>query len=256
MAQKIKAAAVSYLNTKPLIYGFEQGMMMDEMELIIDYPAKIATLLQQDKIDIGLVPVAIIPTLKEYHIISDYCIGCDGEVASVCLFSDVPLDEIQTILLDYQSYTSVALLKILLKEHWKISPKLITGLENYESKITGTTAGLVIGDRALIQRTKSRYIYDLGLGWKEMTGFPFVFAAWVSNKKIPDSFIKSFNKATSLGFKHIDEIISSIDLPSYDMQLYYTANIDYPLDRKKKKAIALFLKYVSDKKITDNMTWV
>jgi chorismate dehydratase len=203
-----------------------------------------------------LVPVAIIPTLKEYHMISDYCIGCDGEVASVCLFSDVPLDDIETILLDYQSYTSVALLKVLLKEHWKISPKLITGLENYESKITGTTAGLVIGDRSLMQRTKSRYIYDLGLGWKEMTGFPFVFAAWVANKKIPDSFIESFNKATSTGFKHINEIVSSIGLPGYDMQHYYTANIDYRLDEKKKEALVLFLNYVAGEKILDNIAQV
>ncbi|HNK30623.1 MAG TPA: hypothetical protein PKG65_16940, partial [Ferruginibacter sp.] len=109
MAQKIKVGAVSYLNTKPLIYGFEQGLMKDEVELLIDYPSKIASLLQTNQVDIGLVPVAIIPTLEEHHIISDYCIGCDGEVASVCLFSEVPLAEVSTILLDYQSRTSVAL---------------------------------------------------------------------------------------------------------------------------------------------------
>ena len=150
--------------------------MQDEIELIIDYPANIASHLLHNRIDIGLVPVAIIPSLKEHHIISDYCIGCDGEVASVCLFSDVPLLEIETILLDYQSRTSVALLKILLQEHWKISPKLIAGTTHYEQDISGTTAGLVIGDRAFTQRLQSGYMYDLGSAWKEMTGLPFVFA--------------------------------------------------------------------------------
>src|SRR5436190_18837386 len=104
--------------------------MKDEIDLLIDYPANIASLLIKDQIDIGLVPIAVIPSLKEHHIISDYGIGCDGEVASVCLFSEVPLPEIETILLDYQSRTSSALLKILLEEHWKISPKTVSGADD------------------------------------------------------------------------------------------------------------------------------
>ena len=242
MAQKIRVGAVSYLNTKPLIYGFEQGKMKDEVELIIDYPSNIASHLINDRIDIGLVPVAIIPFLKEYHIVSDYCIGCDGEVASVCLFSDVPLLEIETILLDYQSRTSVALLKILLQEHWKISPKLIAGKENYENDIAGTTAGLVIGDRALLQRLKSKYIYDLGTAWKEMTGLPFVFAAWVSNKPIAEAFIADFNAANAYGFLHINEVISRNVTTAFDIKSYYTQFVKFKLDTQMKEAKALFLR--------------
>ena len=69
---KIKVGAVSYLNTKPLIYGFQQGLMNNSIELTEDYPSSIAAMLLNDEIDVGLVPVAIIPALKEYHIISDY----------------------------------------------------------------------------------------------------------------------------------------------------------------------------------------
>lgn len=242
MAQKIKVGAVSYLNAKPLIYGFEQGKMENEVELIIDYPANIALQLVNNQIDIGLVPTAIIPSLKEHHIISDYCIGCDGEVASVCLFSDVPLREIETILLDYQSRTSVALLKILLQDHWKISPNLIAGSENYERQIAGTTAGLVIGDRALAQRTKSGYIYDLGLAWKEMTGLPFVFAAWISNKPVTESFMARFNEANDLGFLHLDEVISRNRTTDFDLKNYYTQFVKFKLDSQMKEAKALFLR--------------
>ncbi len=242
MAQKIRVGAVSYLNTKPLIYGFEQGKMQDEVELLIDYPANIASHLINDRIDIGLVPVAVIPSLKEHHIISDYCIACDGEVASVCLFSDVPLKEIKTILLDYQSRTSVALLKILLKEHWNISPELVAGTENYEQDITGSTAGLVIGDRALSQRPKSKYIYDLGTAWKEMTGLPFVFAAWVSNKPIEESFIARFNEANACGFLHLDEVISKNNSADFDLKSYYTQFVKFKLDAPMKEAKALFLR--------------
>lgn len=240
--RKVSIGSVSYLNSKPLLYGFEQGMMKDDIDLQIGYPSAIARQLLEDTIDLGLVPVAIIPQLKEYHIVSDYCIGCDGEVATVCLFSDVPLEDIQTILLDYQSRTSVELLKLLLKEHWKISPVLLdTGIE-YEKKIGGTTAGLVIGDRAFVQHTRSKYIYDLGTAWKDMTGLPFVFAAWVSNKKLPDLFVTAFNKTTGIGIDHVDEIVQKNMNCDYDLRKYYKLNISYILDYEKRKALDIFLK--------------
>ncbi len=237
--------AVSYLNTKPLIYGFEQGLMKDEVELLIDYPSNIASLLQTNQVDIGLVPVAIIPTLEEHHIVSDYCIGCDGEVASVCLFSEVPLAEVSTILLDYQSRTSVALLEILIREHWKITPELRAAAADYEKNISGTTAGLVIGDRALVQRSKSKYIYDLGTAWKEMTGLPFVFAAWVSNKSLSPQFIRAFNDTISAGTRQIDVILQTVHLPEYDLKKYYNSNINFRLDGPQKEAITLFFGFLS-----------
>ena len=241
MAQKIKVGAVSYLNTKPLIYGFEQGMMKDEVELVIDYPANIAHKLLNNEIDIGLVPVAVLPELKEYHVISDYCIGCDGAVASVCLFSNVPLHQIETVLLDYQSKTSAVLLKILLKEHWKITPQLITAEKNFEKNITGSTAGLVIGDRAFAQRLTSKYSFDLGQAWKEMTGMPFVFAVWASNKKMYATFAELFNNATGAGLQHIDTIVARNRFDNYSMHQYFTKNISYSMDDAKFKALKFFL---------------
>jgi chorismate dehydratase len=215
--------------------------MKDEVELLIDNPANIAKLLLNNEIDLGLVPVAIIPLLKEYHIIADYGIGCDGDVASVCLFSDVPFADIKTILLDYQSRTSVALLKVLLKEHWKISPELVAGDTGFENKIGGTVAGLVIGDRALLQRGQHKYIYDLGQVWKELTGLPFVFAAWVSNKTLPQSFCDAFNEATGTGLNHIEEIVAKNPFAAFDLADYYNNCIKFRLDLRMHEALTLFL---------------
>ncbi|WP_261387524.1 menaquinone biosynthetic enzyme MqnA/MqnD family protein [Chitinophaga pinensis] len=158
MERKVKVAAVSYLNTRPLLYGFRDHPVMNMLELSVDYPAKIAQQLIDGEVDVALVPVATIPKLKEYHIISDFCIGAEGPVASVCLFSEVPLNEIKRIYLDYQSRTSVALLKVLVREHWKLDVELIDTNGDYQDKIKGTDAGLVIGDRALEQRHVSPYI--------------------------------------------------------------------------------------------------
>lgn len=244
MDRKIRVGAVSYLNTKPLIYGFEQGEMQDTVELIFDYPSNIAKALLKNEIDIGLVPVAILPQLKEYHIISDYCIGGDGEVASVCLFSESPLEQIETVLLDYQSMTSVLLVQILMKQFWKIDPEIKNTTRDFSGEIKGTTAGVIIGNRALEQRNISTYIYDLGLAWKQYTGLPFVFAAWVSNKPLPAGFIDSFNHATGSGLKNIDTIIASLHYDVYDLHEYYEKNLAYNLTDRLRKGMNEFLNMI------------
>jgi len=242
LEQKIRVGAVSYLNTKPLLYGIRHSPVIEKMELILDYPAHIAGLLQDRKIDVGLVPIAVIPSLEEYHIVSDYCIGCDGPVASVCLFSEVPIHEIEEVLLDYQSRTSVALLKILLKRYWKINPKFSQPTtEDYRHHIEGKTAGLVIGDRALEQRKTSTFIYDLGEAWKDYSGLNFVFAAWVSNQKLDPEFVTAFNQANKKGVESIDRVIVENPYPVFDLNRYYRHHINYKLDEKKRLGMEEFL---------------
>ena len=239
--KKIRVAAVNYLNTKPLLYGIKRSAVMNEIELIETYPANVAKALLDGSSDVGLVPVAIIPQLKESHIITDYCIGCDGPVASVCIFSDVPMEEIKKIYLDYQSITSVQLAKILLKEYWENAAELVEAKgEEYLTQINGTTAGLVIGDRALQQRSRSEYIYDLGEAWKTHTGLSFVFAVWVSNKQLPQKFIADFNRANKEGVKNRNKVIIENSF-YFDMDTYFTKNISYRLTEEKKEGLALFL---------------
>lgn len=237
---------MSYLNTKPLIYGFEQGGMKEQVEIIEDYPASIAAMLLNNEIDLGLVPVAIIPKLNEYHIIGDYCIGADGAVASVCLFSDVPIEQATEVLLDYQSRTSVRLARILLREYWKVSPQLVNAKADFRQHIKGTTAGLVIGDRAFEQRTVSPFVYDLGKAWKDLTGLPFVFAAWVSNKPLPADFVAAFNTTTGAGLHAIDAIVAQNPYPLFDLKKYFTQYINYRLDDQKKAGLQLFLEKLED----------
>jgi chorismate dehydratase len=239
--RKIRIGAVSYLNSKPLIYGLENGLMKDEAELIIDYPSNIAQALLNNSIDIGLVPVAIMPEMKEYHIITDYCISSDGAVESVCLFSDVPVNEIKTVLLDYQSRTSVLLAQFLLKEYWKTMPVFEKAEEGFIQQIKGTTAAVIIGDRTFAQRNISKYAYDLGLAWKLHTGLPFVFAAWVSNKPMSQHFVKEFNKANEYGLQNLDAVIEKYQSADIDLKNYYTQFIQYRLNDAKREGLKQFL---------------
>ena len=239
---KIRVAAVSYLNTRPLMYGIQNHPVIKEIELVEEYPARVAQMLLNDEVDVGLVPVAILPKLKEWHIITDYCIGASNEVASVCIFSEVPMEEIEEVYLDYQSRTSVNLAKVLLREYWKKDVIYINATgEDYRDKIKGRTAGVVIGDRALEQRAHSKYIYDLASAWIDHTGLPFVFAAWISNKALPQEFITLFNEANKLGVENAKYVARYLEYPTYDLRTYYTRNIDYFLDERKREGLKLFL---------------
>jgi chorismate dehydratase len=242
---KIKVGIVNYLNTKPLIFGIQHAPVANDLLLIEDYPANVARMLVEGTIDVGLVPVAVIPHLQEHHIITDYCIGCTGPVASVAIFSEVPIEKVEKVLLDYQSRTSVALAKVLLKKYWKIEPKLVDTKADYRAQIKGTTAGVVIGDRALEQRQKSTYLYDLGTAWIDHSGLPFVFAAWVSNKPLPADFIAAFNEANKIGLENIDTAVAQNPYNIYDLQKYYRENISYELTDEKRKGLEKFLSYLT-----------
>jgi chorismate dehydratase len=241
-----RIGAVSYLNTRPLLLGLAHEGFKNRIDLVKSYPAKIAQDLLSGQIDIGLVPVAIIPQLTHPHIISNYVIGTNGAVASVALFSQVPIDEIKSIYLDYQSRTSVQLLKILLAQFWKKEVEFLAATEGYIDQISGTTAGLIIGDRALDNLNKFPYMYDLGLAWKQHTGLPFVFAAWVANQPIPAEFMAAFDAANGYGVAHLEEVISLIPANEqvYDLHKYYTENISYVYDEEKKLGLNAFLNLI------------
>ncbi len=241
LSAKIKVAGVSYLNTKPLLYGIERSPVMNDIELLLDYPANLARDLQEGKIDMALMPVAAMPGIPGAHIVSDYGIAADGHVASVCIFSMVPMEEIETVYLDYQSRTSVRLAQLLFEKHWKKNVVFKPATENYIEYINGTTAGVIIGDRALKQLTNFEYIYDLAGGWKDYTGLPFVFAAWIANKELPADFLAAFNAANAEGLKHIDTVVADNPFPYYDLKQYYTSDIHYLLDDEKKKGLEKFL---------------
>jgi chorismate dehydratase len=240
--EKIRVGIVNYLNTRPLLFGLQKPPVADLIELVGDYPSRVAEMLQKGEIDVGLIPVAAIPQLDSYNIVGNYCIGTEGEIASVALFSEVPMYEIKKVYLDYQSRTSVALLKYLMKEYWGINPEIVDSFnEDYRKEIKGTTAGLVIGDRALEQRKISTFIYDLGSEWRKITGLPFVFAAWVSLKPFAQDFITLFDKANAEGLDHIDEIVSKTPYELYDLKKYYKLHLSYDLDDLKKKGMEHFL---------------
>jgi chorismate dehydratase len=241
--KKLKVTAVSYLNTKPFLYGLLNHPVQHQIDLSLNIPSECARKLQTGEVDLGLVPVAVIPELKTPHIISDYCIGADGPVKTVCIFSNDPITEIKELLLDYHSRTSVQLAQILLKSHWQVRPLIKPATPGFERRLEPGQAAVVIGDRTIELFDYYEYAYDLSAAWKEMTGLPFVFAAWVSNRPLSDDFVRGFNEALKVGLDHIPELIYLLPTPSHDFDLkeYFTDYISYDLDESKRLALKTFL---------------
>ncbi|CAN5846579.1 menaquinone biosynthesis protein [soil metagenome] len=238
----VRISAVSYLNTKPFLHGLEISPVKN-ISISLDIPSECARKLLENEVDLGLIPVAVIPQLKEAHILPDFCIGADGPVESVKLYSQVPLAEIKTIILDYHSRTSVTLARVLANEYWKISPDWKKAEAGFESSVSGTTAGVIIGDRTFKLNGTFNYEFDLAGEWKKMTGLPFVFACWVSNKALNENFKLEFNKALEAGLKDIDTVIKE-ESPKYlpfDVENYLLRSLNLRLNKQGEAAIALFL---------------
>ncbi len=239
---EIKVSIVSYLNSKPFVYGLKHAALIKDILLSEDIPSDCARKLIEEEVQLGLVPATVIPLVPNARIIADYCIGAVGEVDSVFVFSNQPVDELHTIYLDRHSRTSNNLARVLARHYWKVSPEFKTRTEDFIELKAGE--GMVlIGDRTFGQKGKYAYVYDLSGEWMKLTGLPFVFAAWVANTDLPSSFITSFNEALKDGLDHRQEVISFEKRADFDVADYLLHKLDYTLDAEKRKGLELYLLY-------------
>jgi chorismate dehydratase len=242
--EKTKISIVSYLNSKPFLYGLNKILNNTEIQISLDIPSKIVAKLDFGIAEIGLIPVAGLQDLNDYKIVSDYCIGAIKKVRTVVLVSEVPLEQIDTVLMDYQSRSSVLLSKVLAKFYWKKEFKWENTCNNFHNKsIKGNTGGVVIGDRVFGIEKKYKYSYDLSEEWFNFTGLPFVFAVWATVKDITSEFESNFNKALSFGINSLAKIVE-IEQPGYpDVNIYnyFKDNISFDFDEMKKEGMNMFL---------------
>jgi chorismate dehydratase len=195
----VRLGAVSYLNTRPLVYGLEH--QSDMFDVRYDVPAQCAALLHEGRIDLGLIP-AIEYLRGDYRIVPGVAIASDGAVASVAIFSRVPIDKIETLAMDTSSRTSVALTRILCQQYWKIAPKLTPAEPDLRAMLSRAEAALVIGDPALFIDADAQGVekIDLGAAWHAFTGLPFVYAMWCGRAGACEpGHVRALNVARDLG---------------------------------------------------------
>ena len=175
----LRLGAVSYLNTKPLVYGLDANP--EQFEVRFDVPATCAMLLHAGQVDLGLIPaIEFLRGAEDYWIVPGVAIASEGDVASVAVFSKKPIEQVRSIALDLSSRTSVALTRILCARRWGIAPAFTSSAPDLDAMLAGADAALVIGDPALEIDAAGRGLLklDLGAEWHGLTGLPFVYAMW------------------------------------------------------------------------------
>ena len=236
--------AVSYLNTIPFVYGLKHADNL-RANLLLAPPADCARNYIEGKADIALLPSAVVPTLQDTKLVTDYCIGAVGPVRTVTIMSDVPISQIKRIWLDSHSRTSVQLCGYLAQHKWHIQPEWLhlddyTRVDNHAAD----EAFLLIGDKVFSYEKRFKYTYDLAAEWREVTSLPFAFAVWVARKDVSNEVIDTLQHALTYGIEHIWESIVELQYMGEDNGLtaydYLTRNIDFILDEEKHKALKKF----------------
>jgi chorismate dehydratase len=241
---RIRVGAVSYLNTKPLVYRLAEAT--PNIDLVFDFPSRLADDLAQGKLDVALIPSIEFFQDPGYTIVSDACIACRGPVLSVKLFSRVPVREIRTLALDEGSRTSAALVKVLLCERFGLHPKLEPLPVVASIADTSADAILLIGDRA-IHSPPGRFteVWDLGDEWCRWAELPFVFAMWTARAGVDLAGVDAaLAEARDAGVAHLDEIAAReaapLGLTVPQCLSYLRDNLYFYLGPREQRGLELF----------------
>ncbi|EDY21859.1 protein of unknown function DUF178 [Chthoniobacter flavus Ellin428] len=230
----LRIGCVQYLNSKPLIHGYEGPV-------IFDHPSGLARGLVAGQLDVALVPTFEALRTPHYTLANDVGIACAGAVYSVFLAHRGPLAELRRLALDPASLTSVHLLQVLLREYHGVRPELLP-LSAFPKE---ADAALIIGNQAIEfrQQDKDGYqILDLGEEWKRCTGLPFVFAPWLMRPDLPHAaeVADDLRALKDYGVAHLDEIIEAEPRDPAFTRRYLTEHIRFKLGEPEKAGIAKY----------------
>jgi chorismate dehydratase len=177
----LRLGVVSFLNAEPLIHGLATR---DNLQIMLDVPSALAERLDGGEFDAALVPVFdVLRRGDAWRVVSDACIGCDGETMTVRVFSRVPPDRVRVLHADADSHTSVNLARVLWRELFdrRLEIRRLDTRVAGPAEMHDVEAVLLIGDK-VVDPTRGHFGYEVDLGgaWRAHTGLPFVFAVWAA----------------------------------------------------------------------------
>jgi chorismate dehydratase len=240
----VRIGAVNYLNSKPLIEGLAE--LLPEVELTLDYPSRLADDLEAGRLDVALVPSIEVLRHRNYEVVSDACVATHGPVMSVKMYSRVPFGMIRSLALDAGSRTSAALVQIMLRERFGVTPRLEPFPLDQSPAAIRTDAFLMIGDRAMHQ-PDAPFVgtWDLGEEWLRWSGLPFVFAVWAARTGTELSVIEeALGRARDLGVKRAAAIAKReaplLGLSEATAYNYLTKNLHFRIGSAERSGLRLF----------------
>ena len=230
-----RVGSVKYLNAVPLTRGLEA-------EVTFATPSRLAEMLRADELDAALVSITEILFNDRYDVLDGVAIASLGEVQSVFLAHKKPLAQVTEVFCDPASLTSVMMLKVLLAERG-FKPEF-KPLENYAAAKEKDFV-LLIGDPALdfLLAPHPHEIFDLGAAWEELTGLPFVFAAWALRRGVDNAELRRrLHEAKDFGVDTLDDIIRSRTEYTLEFRQDYLGwHIHFHLGSDEKRGLAKFI---------------
>lgn len=249
---KLRVAAVSYLNTVPLVWGMLHGRQRGLFDLSFCLPSECADRLESGEADIGILPSAELPRLG-LNVIRGAGIASRGPVRSILLISKAPFSRIRVLAADTSSRTSTQLARVLLARNYGAVPSLVPCAPDLEAMLRQADAGVIIGDPALrlnIEDLPYR-VLDLGAEWTTATGLPMVFAVWAARNGCATPEIEAaFLDSCRFGQEHIEEIVRQQAPPrglSEDLARdYLTSRVRLEFGPEEYEGLDCFLRAVAD----------
>lgn len=238
-----RLGVVSYLNSRPLVHGLEEDPRVD---LRFGAPARLAEWVDRGVVDAALTPIVdLLAPDRDWRIVSDACIGCNGETLTVRVFSRIPAERIHRLHVDGDSRTSVVLARVVWRETHGIDLELVprSGSETPDA----CEAVLLIGDKVVTRRPTAFEIeIDLGAAWKSLTGLPFVFAAWAAPRgREVEELADLLSHARDRGVKHAEAIAEEIGpgmgWPVSTARRYLTKRLIFTMGPQQREGMRRFL---------------
>jgi chorismate dehydratase len=236
----VRLGAVSYLNVEPIIHGLDRD---DRFRLLREVPSRVAERLHAGEIDLGTIP-SIEYAFGDYAIVPGIAIGSHGPVRSVNLYHQRPVSELRRVALDTSSRTSVALLKVLLRERLGRDPEYVEMAPSLDAMLGKADGALMIGDPALYSEGSVDHL-DLGLAWQQSTGLPFVYAFWAGPLGVIDEAgVTALQAALASGRTAVREIAESYAAHGADHarmnETYLTEHIQFDLGEAEQAGLREF----------------
>jgi chorismate dehydratase len=244
----IRIGAVAYLNTRPLVYGLEQGSAAERIDLSYDVPSRLADRMASAELDVALLPIVELARIPDLELVPGLGIVTFGRSRSVLLVCRRPLGELRRVALDPESRTSNILTRVLFEDVWKRRPEFVTGPASLNAALASSDAVVRIGDKALFEPLpEGSTVHDLGEVWTRTTGLPFVFAAWAARPGIVDrELYRLLHDSRRAGGRALREIAERYEWHgNSDADLaesYLTHNIHFRLGAAELSAIRTFLR--------------
>lgn len=251
----VRLGAVGYLNARPLVHGLDARTEL--FSLRFDVPSTCAALLHAGDIDLGMIPsIEYQRAPQAYRIVPDLGIVSDGDVASVALFTRVPIEKIRAIGLDTSSRTSSGLTRVLCREAWGIEPVFEPMAPDAAAGVEGCDAALLIGDPALFLDHASAGLMkiDLGAEWTRMTGLPFVWAVWAGRADaLTSPHLAALQDARDAGVAASDAIADAYCGPERAelCRAYLRDNIQYRLGEREAAGLRRYFELAAKHDVID-----